>query len=194
MQRIGVFSGTFDPFHIAHLEACLVAKAELELETVVILIEKQPHRKQDVTSYEHRLAIIDLATQEYPSIRMLQYDHDNVTIDNALPVLGQQFGDAQYWYIVGSDMIQHIGDWQNVEALFAAMHLCVILRDNQDERQTVQWLEVLKKQYSSLVYRVLPGVWSPVSSSQIRNEIASTGHSRYLHRGVLKYILTNNVY
>ena len=193
-RRIGIFSGTFDPFHIAHLEVCLVAKAALELETVVVLIEKSPARKQQVTEYNHRLAMIDLAIQEYPSIRLLEVEHDNITIDTTLPLLDRHFDNAEYWYIAGSDVVPYLEQWQNVEALFLAMHLCIVLRNNNNEAEVMSQLKNLKKSHSNLVYRVLPEVWSDVSSSKIRHELAQTGTSPHLHQDVINYIQQYEVY
>ncbi len=194
MKRVGVFSGTFDPFHIAHFEACIVAKAACELDAIVVLVEKRPHRKTKVTPYEHRLAMIDLALQEFPSLRLLEAPSDNLTIDNVLPMLNNQFADSEYYYIVGSDMIEHMHAWHNVSELFKAMKLCVVLRDNHDKQAVENQLRSLKKQYRELDYTLLPSVWSPISSSVIRNEIKANGYSQFVHREVMKYIAKNTIY
>jgi len=193
-RRVGIFSGTFDPFHVAHLEACLVAKAACELDTVVVLVEKKPHRKTDVTSYDKRLAMIDLALQEYPGIRLLESPGDNITIDNTLPILEEQFEDAEYWYIIGSDVVGHLKHWTNADLLLSRLRLCVVLRSNEDADKTEEELKILNQEYPELGYRILPEVWSPLSSSKIRAEIAKSGYSQYVHREVMKYIVRNNIY
>ncbi len=194
MKRVGIFSGTFDPFHIAHLEACLVAKSACELDIVAVLIEKKPRRKAHVTAYEKRLVMVEYALQEYPGIRLLESPGDNVTIDNTLPILHEQFDAAEYWYIVGSDIISHLSKWQNIDRLFESLHLCVVLRSNEDAKKTEQELVTLKKKYPKLDYKIIPEVWSPLSSSAVRSEISEKGHSQSVHREVMKYIAKNNIY
>lgn len=193
-KRVGVFSGTFDPFHIAHLEACLVARAACELDTVLIMVEKDPKRKYSVSSYKKRVTMVDLATSEFPSLRLIESGEDNITIDNTLPLLHDQFPGAEYWYIVGSDMVKHLGSWHKPGKLFEHLHLCVVLRSNKDKDQTKKELDKLKKDYKKLNYKIIPEVWSAVSSSKIRKQIKDSGYSPYLHREVMRYILTKDVY
>lgn len=192
-KKVGVFSGTFDPFHIAHLEACLVAKAACELETILIMAEKAPKRKYQVSSYKERVTMVDLATSEFPSLRLIETGEENITIDNTLPLLHDQFPGAEYWYIAGSDIIKHLHTWQNPEKLFSNLKLCVVLRENKDKKQTKHDLEKLKKTYKDFDYKILPEVWSAVSSSKIRRQIKDTSYSQYLHREVMHYILAKDV-
>lgn len=193
-QKIGVLSGTFDPFHIAHLEACLVAMAACDLDTVTIITERSPRRKQAVTNYKTRVHIIDLASSDYPKLRQLDVADEVITTSNTLPILHEQFGDAEFWYILGSDVVEHLYQWDGIEDLFANFKLCVVLRSNKDKKITEAKLELLKESYPQIKYLLLPEVWSPVSSSVIRKQIKKSGYSPYLHRDVLKYVITNSVY
>lgn len=193
-KRVGVFSGTFDPFHIAHLEACLVSKATCELDTVAIIAERNPRNKQDVTDYRTRLNMIELATAGFPSLRILDVEADALTTKNTLPILREQFGTAELWYVLGSDLVMSLKDWDQLDELCRTFNLCVILRSNKERGVTEAQLELLKDKYPSLQYQILPEVWSPVSSSKIRNQIHKSGFSPYLHRDVLKYVVKNDVY
>jgi len=194
MKRIGVFSGTFDPFHVAHLESCLVAKASCELTTVAILIERKPKRKRNVTTYKNRLAMTDLAIQSYPSLRLIDTKKDNINTKNITPILKEQFPVSEFWYIFGSDMLDHLPHWDGLDSLINEYKFCVILRRKDDLKYTEQILKDLKKKYNRLTYKILPEVWSDISSSKIRSEISENGYSEFLHRDVIKYIMTNNVY
>jgi nicotinate-nucleotide adenylyltransferase len=60
---LGVFGGTFDPIHLAHLAVAQEAAETLGLECVVFIPVGQPPHKpgQEVTPAEHRLAMVELA-------------------------------------------------------------------------------------------------------------------------------------
>jgi nicotinate-nucleotide adenylyltransferase len=193
-QKIGIFSGTFDPFHIAHLEACLVAKSVCDLTSVLIMVEKMPKHKNGVSAYEIRVNMIDLATSEYPSLRLIDATENNITIDNTLPTLQSQFPGAEYWYIIGSDTVNSLHSWKGLNRLFDNLKFCVILRKNEDKDQAKTQLLKLKKEYKNLTYKILPAVWSEVSSSKIRKQIKATGFSPLLHRDVMRYVSDKKIY
>lgn len=194
MERVGVFSGTFDPIHIAHVEACLVATAALNLDTVVILLEKSPTRKKGVADFQDRLRMVKLATAEYKRINVLDIDEDNVTVESALDTLDSKFANAEYWYILGSDVLEHIEKWPNVDTLFQKFNLCVVLRSN-DKRSAVEGkLTQIGSTHKELRYKILPEVWSEISSSMIRKQIHETGTSKSVNPDVLTYISDNDLY
>jgi len=60
---LGIFGGTFDPIHNAHLAVAQEAAEALGLERVVFIPAGQPPHKPDreITTAEHRLAMIKLA-------------------------------------------------------------------------------------------------------------------------------------
>jgi nicotinate-nucleotide adenylyltransferase len=60
---IGVFGGTFDPIHVAHLAVAQEALEALGLERVLFVPAGRPPHKpgQPITSGAHRLAMVELA-------------------------------------------------------------------------------------------------------------------------------------
>ena len=60
---LGVFGGTFDPIHLAHLAVAQEAAETLGLECVVFVPAGQPPHKpgQQITPAGHRLAMLELA-------------------------------------------------------------------------------------------------------------------------------------
>ena len=60
---IGVFGGTFDPIHVAHLAVAEEAAETLGLERVLFIPAGEPPHKpgRDITPAEHRLAMVELA-------------------------------------------------------------------------------------------------------------------------------------
>ena len=60
---VGVFGGTFDPIHVAHLAVAQEAAESLGLECVLFVPAGQPPHKPglEITSSRHRLAMVELA-------------------------------------------------------------------------------------------------------------------------------------
>ena len=60
---VGVFGGTFDPIHVAHLAVAQEAAESLGLERVLFVPAGQPPHKPglEITSGRHRLAMVELA-------------------------------------------------------------------------------------------------------------------------------------
>ena len=66
---VGVFGGTFDPIHIAHLAVAEEAREALGLETDPVHPGREPPHKVDrpVSEPQHRLAMVELAIADNPA-------------------------------------------------------------------------------------------------------------------------------
>lgn len=192
--RIGIFSGTFDPVHRGHIESCIVALGVLSLDTVLILIEKQPRRKEGVAKINDRANMLDLALIDYPSLRLVDLDDANITTDNTLNYLNEHFPEGEYWYIVGSDMLEHIEDWPDHSRLFATMNLCVVLRDNNELGQVKERVDELRAAYEDTQIVILPSVWSPISSSTAKQALKNGEITTGVDPAVQEYIHKHHLY
>ncbi len=193
-KRVGIFSGTFDPIHIGHLEAGLVARAACELTEVLVLVEKKPRRKSRVTSSSDRAAMVKLATEDFQAIRLYDTDDSNITFPKTGQQLQRDFPGAVFVMIIGSDLLDHIVQWAGFDTWIQRNELCVVLRDNKDQSLVETKLKKLSSEVSRFTYHLLPAVWSPLSSQQIRREIKKTGHTDAVHRNVLQYIHKHKLY
>ena len=65
-MNIGLFGGTFDPIHLGHLALAQAARERFELgRTYFVPASVPPHKtQQPLASYEHRYAMVALATRE----------------------------------------------------------------------------------------------------------------------------------
>lgn len=193
-KRIGVFSGTFDPFHRGHLEACLVAKSVCDLETVLIFIEKVPHRKNNVTDFVNRAEIIDASTTEYPSLQLVDVGDDNVTVHNTTKILENRFPEHEYWFILGSDMLQHFAKWDDYMQIVEAFNFCIVLRKPEDKFLANKFALGLQAASPKTKCEILPPVWSEVSSSKVRSELADNLNSEAILPEALEYIKKHKLY
>src|SRR5262245_39660451 len=70
-RRIGIFGGTFDPIHIAHLRSAEEAREQLRLDQVLFVpAADPPHKMRRITPARHRLAMVRLATAGHPAFRV----------------------------------------------------------------------------------------------------------------------------
>lgn len=189
-RRIGLFSGTFDPIHVGHVEVCLVALGACGLDEVLVMIEKNPHRKEKVTDYAHRKKMTELVLADFTAIQQFESAYDNITFENTLPELNDTYNKADFCLIIGSDMLEHLADWPAADVWLPQLELCVVLRTNQEKSNATKRIKSLNIKN----YKILPAVLSPVSSSVVKKEIATKGYSERLHQAVMNYIKRHGLY
>lgn len=193
-MRIGILSGTFDPIHIGHIESALVSLAACELDEVLVMIEKKPHRKSKTTDYKARKKMVELALADFQKINLCDVSEDNITFEKTGKELQAEHKDAQFVMIMGSDMLEHLSEWPGLEDWLTEHELCVVLRENKEKAATEKKLKQLREEHPKLKAKTVPAVWSPVSSAQIKKDLKKHGGSELVHRKVMDYIKANNVY
>lgn len=192
--KIGIFSGTFDPIHIGHVEACVVALGALELDKIFVFVEKKPHRKQVVTDYKHRLKMTQLSFEDNKKVEVVDDGSKNVTVSSTLEYLKVYKLISKPWFIVGSDLLEHIPDWHAADSLFDHFNICVVLRDKQQSKTIEAKIDSLAEQHQKTEFRLLPAVWSPISSGKIKQELYLKQDSQALNPAVANYIKLKHLY
>lgn len=193
-KRVGVFSGTFDPVHLGHIEVCLIARAALGLDKIVVFVERNPKRKQNVTDFEDRMYMVRLAFQHMHDVVVVENDFDNITLENTLPYLQSEYPKHEPVLIVGSDILKHMEAWQDIKELLSNMSICVILRDIDQQAETKKLISSLKKKYKDATFTLLPPVAIAVSSSKVKHDLKEMGTCELIHRNVLQYIKDKKLY
>lgn len=106
MAKIGIYSGTFDPVHAGHLSFALRATEEAGLEKVYFLPERSPRRKEGVTHYAHRLAMLEIAIQSHERLDTLDLPDKRFTVGRTLPRLKSIFYGNDLSLLVGTDVAE----------------------------------------------------------------------------------------
>ena len=131
-ERIGVYGGTFDPIHIAHLVAALSARHALGLDRVLLVVAGDPWQKRDtvVAPAEDRLAMARAAVEGLDGIEVCPLEVERAgptyTIDTLRALEG---ADRELFLIVGSDVAAGIDGWHRADEVRAAATLVVVARD-----------------------------------------------------------------
>jgi nicotinate-nucleotide adenylyltransferase len=134
--RLGLFGGTFDPPHLAHLVVATHVRHALALDEVVLMVANEPYQKtagRDVTSAATRLEMVQAAVQ---GVDGLQAGDDEIrrggvtyTIDT-VEHLRSQVADVEIFLIIGEDAARSFDTWHRYEELAQLSNLVVVNRSS----------------------------------------------------------------
>lgn len=137
-KRIAIYGGTFDPVHLGHIE---VAKRVSELfeidELRFVPAQVAPHKLTlPVTPAIHRYAMLVLATQQDPRLRVSTFELDTpdrrYTVDT-LAHFSSEFGEsADLFFLMGADSWSEITTWRGWERVLALVNHIVVSRPGYD--------------------------------------------------------------
>ena len=133
-MRLGIFGGTFDPPHIAHLVLAAEAQYQLKLDQILWVLTPDPPHKQDqpISPLEIRIQLLQAALREDPAFKLSRVDIDRPPPHYALDtmrLLSEQFPGAELVYVMGSDSLRDLPKWhQPVEFIKTCKALGVMHR------------------------------------------------------------------
>jgi nicotinate-nucleotide adenylyltransferase len=107
-KKVGLFFGTFNPIHVGHLIIANHMAEFSELDEVwLVVTPHNPHKKKNTLLEDiHRLAMVRIATEEYPKLKASNIEFDlpqpNYTV-NTLAVLEEKHPDKEFCLIMGEE-------------------------------------------------------------------------------------------
>jgi nicotinate-nucleotide adenylyltransferase len=196
--KIGLFGGTFDPVHHAHLFVAEAARVELGLERMIFLPTRGAHyRTPPQASVEQRLAMLRAALAPNPHFALDEADLDEdatgYTAD-LLPRLRARFPSDELTFVVGGDSLLE-SPWQRFEIVLANLDTFAIAPRAEREPQRLDaFLQRLTPaEAAKIVVLDLPALNG--SATLVRKQLARGGSIRYLvPDAVARYIEENALY
>jgi nicotinate-nucleotide adenylyltransferase len=137
-RRIGIFGGSFDPVHNAHLALARLALAELALDELRWVPVGTPWQKsRRITSAAHREAMVRLAIAGEPRFVLdrseLERDGPSFTLDTVRALQAATPG-AQWFLVIGQDQYAGFHTWHGWQELLARVTIAVA--DRPDAQPT----------------------------------------------------------
>ena len=193
MNRVGIYSGTFDPVHVGHIEFALQAIEMCQLAKVIILPEPQPREKNYVCAISHRLNMLRMASRPYHKLEVVALDTKQFTVLETLPLLQARQPNDQLVYLCGSDVVKtFLYRWPGLSTLLKTTEIVVGLRneDSEEEIRTI-FNELLNSEGVAAKYTVLKAPVHQLASSMLRKNKHTIND---VDPSVAAYITKNNLY
>ncbi len=197
-ERIGIFGGTFDPPHLAHLILACEARAQLGLDRLLwVLTSVPPHKLgQQITPLEDRLKMLELALAGEPSFEISRVDIDrpgpHYSADT-MKLLHAANPGAVLVFLIGEDSLRDLTTWHQPEELVAECDEIGVMR----RPGVLTDPSALEKEIPGLTARVhfVDAPLLEISSNDIRRRAAEGRPFRYfVPPAVYDYILHKNLY
>lgn len=123
-MKIGLYFGSFNPVHVAHLIIANHILNETDIGKIWFVVSPQnPFKTENSLLNEyHRLHLIRLATEEDPRIKVSDIEFGLPKpsyTSHTLAYLAEKHPEHEFCVIMGSDSLQNLPKWKNHEVISA---------------------------------------------------------------------------
>jgi len=132
-MNVGIFGGSFDPPHSAHLRIAEFARSNFGLELILwVPAYDPPHKSQkQLTHYQDRLGMVRAAIADHGHFRASNIEstieRPTYTI-RMLDALRERYPDADFYLILGSDSLKQFHTWMRPDVIARRVQILVYPR------------------------------------------------------------------
>ncbi|QGF40658.1 nicotinate-nucleotide adenylyltransferase [Limosilactobacillus gastricus] len=186
-RRIGLYGGTFNPVHNAHLLVADQVGKTLGLDRVDFLPDLiPPHVDQkSAVAAEYRVDMLKLAIDDNPylGIEMAEINRGGISYSyDTIKELKERHPENDYYFIIGGDMVDYLPTWYRIDDLMKMVNFVGVRRQGAENNTNypVIWVDVPTVDFSS---------------SAIRDRIRNRQSIKYMvPAGVENYIKEHQLY
>lgn len=121
MKKVGILGGTFNPPHLGHLIMANEAFYAANLDEVRFMPNFiAPHKDVAGVSAQQRLAMTRLAISGHPHFLLEDVEIESGGVSysfDTLTKLTEREPDAEFFFIIGGDMVQGLSSWYRIDDL-----------------------------------------------------------------------------
>jgi nicotinate-nucleotide adenylyltransferase len=178
--RLGVFGGTFDPPHLAHLAVAERAREQLRLERVVFVPAADPPHKRAraKTPFRQRLAMTRLAIRGHAGFAVSDLESrrpgPSYTVET-LRAMRRRHPRHELVLVLGADSLADLRGWRDPQAILGLARIAVAPRPPGGGRPRLRWPAGARGRVTRLDCPLLD-----VSSSDLRARARRGESLRYL--------------
>ncbi len=144
-MNIGLFGGSFNPPHLAHLIVAESVREQFRLDQVWWIPARRPPHKaeQTLVSSQHRLEMTRRATQDHPAFAVSDIEVRRTGASyTVVTVRALQEAHPEYAFslLLGGDSLRDFGKWRQPEEIVARVPLIVYRRPDAAEIEVEPYL------------------------------------------------------
>jgi nicotinate-nucleotide adenylyltransferase len=194
----GVFGGTFDPIHLAHLAVAEAARDAFGLLRVLFIPAAQPPHKpgRDISPVEDRLAMVEAAVEGNPAFEISRLEIErsgpSYTVDTLTALCESAPGD-RLALILSAESYSEFGSWHEPRRILDLAALVVAPRVGYADADP----DLIARQFpdARATIAFMDGPRIRLSASEIRQRAADGRSVRYLvPDAVAAYIGDHDLY
>ncbi|WP_088965823.1 nicotinate-nucleotide adenylyltransferase [Vogesella sp. LIG4] len=208
MRRVGMFGGTFDPIHAAHLRMAEAFFSQCRLDALRLIPAGNPYHRDSgpQASAVERLAMVQLAIAGHAGwqaddreVRRARPAYTVETLEELHAELGPE---CQLWLLIGGDSLHNLPAWQRWQDILRLANIVVAVRPGFDAANLPAALQPYWQQVpdfsnsapsGTIRALTLPPV--PLSATELRHKLAGGEDcSGLIPAGVLQYIHRHQLY
>jgi len=193
-MRIGLFGGSFDPVHSAHLALARTALSTLGLNQVQLIPAGQPWQRAPLgATPAQRLAMLNLALGNTPGLVINSIEIERNGPTYTIETLEAMPTGPEYFWILGADQLVNFCTWHRWQDVVNRVTLVVAQRPGSDPNppaDLAKWLSENGKQLVHLTFDPMD-----ISANGIRQRIArGQSTSGLITAPVANYIMIHGLY
>jgi nicotinate-nucleotide adenylyltransferase len=196
--KLGIYGGTFNPIHNAHLFIASMAQQQFSLDRIVFIPVFLPPHKTEPEDAGHwqrydmvRLAIAGHKNWECSDLEITR-GGPSYTVDT-LKTLRAEHPDTDFFLIVGSDNVITLDSWREPERVSSMA--TILAYERPGHALPARSDELRQRLKLTIDYRVINGAALNISSCEIRQMIREKKNvSELVPPEVLSYIQAHGLY
>jgi len=176
--RVGIFGGSFNPIHLAHLVAADDARATLGLDRVLFVPARVPPHKSPgaLLDGDERATMIEIALRGAPGLELSRVDLDrdgpSYTVETIRIVRASLPESAEVFFLMGADSLADLASWRAPDEILRLANVVVFPRAGHDPTEAPAEIRAR--------VRVLETPLLAISSDEIRQRIRDGRPTRFL--------------
>lgn len=171
-MKIGVFGGSFNPFHDGHLKIIQLAIKKLKLDQLwIVPTVKNPFKEDFNYDVSDRIEQISSQIKSNSKVKLKDFRYHTISTFRMLNLIKVQNPGDDIVFIMGFDNIDNLHKWDNFDRLIKSHKLAFFSRDDYflKLKSYKSWRNIArfqKKDSKNLIFRIKN---VKVSSTIIRN-------------------------
>lgn len=193
-MKVGIFGGTFNPIHNAHLRFAECARYELGLDVVYFVPTSiVPHKdNKEIIDIKHRLKMISIAISgnHFFLISDIEAKKNKVSYTyETILNFKKKYKNDELFYLTGSDTLYIFDCYKNFKVIINNSKLVTAIRSKKLNKN-----KILPEVLDATIF-LKSFEFMDISSTKIRKLINNNQSIRYLvPEKVYQYILKHNLY